>query len=166
MLQEPFCPPKPSMPSPAVTPSTYLDDLVKLFEVIQSSFCVFFHGKYFIGLQKYLKVYSALLIFRTRARLTSSWCAAVWASQATSSSYPQVRPLNTTQQNIFSILNYFQDRNFYRNYSTFRRNGPASNCLLRSDGASLASRDQPKFIFCPIKLLFFSADHHLSSCGP
>ena len=42
MLQEPFCPPKPSMPSPAVTPSTYLDDLVKLFEVIQSLFCVFF----------------------------------------------------------------------------------------------------------------------------
>ena len=32
-VQEPFCPPKPSMPEPVIAPSSYHEDLVKLFEV-------------------------------------------------------------------------------------------------------------------------------------
>ena len=34
-LQEPFCPPKPGMPGASVAPSSYLEDLIKLFEVSQ-----------------------------------------------------------------------------------------------------------------------------------
>lgn len=75
-FQEPFCPPKPSMPSQVIFPSCYLEDLVKLFEVGNQSFCLW-------TLQTGL--------FRTPGQLTSSSRVVVLDSLATSLFYPQVK---------------------------------------------------------------------------
>jgi len=109
-LQEPFCPPKPSMPLPSVMESSYKEDLIKLFEDSSQTDVIFVSGSVGFSGHKFLLSSMSPLLHRLLTMDLSVDPVTRWSSEtslvsSTGGSCSTFSELNDDIENIIKSEN-------------------------------------------------------------